>query len=422
MGGMTVLYFTSGAASSRSPMFLFFPVMMLVSVLGSVAYQSRGARRGGELDGDRRAYLRYLDELDEALARTAEAQHESLHWSHPDPEALWTLVGGARMWERRPGDDDFCHVRVGIGTRPLSTALVRAGTSARSKSRDPVVDDADRPAARRSVDGAGPARHRGPARASAHRRRGSARRGAGVGAGDGLPAGRPARSGRREGDRRRRFRGSALGLAEMASASWRSTAGPVPIAIVDVVILDGGEAAMVGSPGADATVITIGPPAGDCLRLDVDATAAVDRPDSLTTAAGGRSAPGALAPCARRRRHDGGAADWAELVGIGDPAHLDVGRAWRPRTGPDASGWRSAARTDGDAGGAGPQGGRARRHGPARAVRRRHRIRQVGVPADAGPRSGRHPRSRRAEPGPRRLQGWRNVSRASSGSDTSRPS
>src|SRR3954453_12279808 len=80
MGGMTVLYFTSGAASSRGPMFLFFPVMMLVSVLGSVAHQSRGARRGGELDGDRRTYLRYLDELDGTLARSAEAQHASLHW------------------------------------------------------------------------------------------------------------------------------------------------------------------------------------------------------------------------------------------------------------------------------------------------------------------------------------------------------
>ena len=66
MGGMTVLYFTSGAASSRSPMFLFLPVMMLVSVLGSVAYQSRGARRGGELDQDRRSYLRYLDDLDQS--------------------------------------------------------------------------------------------------------------------------------------------------------------------------------------------------------------------------------------------------------------------------------------------------------------------------------------------------------------------
>src|SRR5438128_531131 len=99
MGGMTALYFTSGAASARSPMFLALPVMMLVSVLGSVAMQSRGARRGGELDRDRRAYLRYLDALDDGLGRTAEAQHESLHWSHPEPSVVWTLLGGPRRWE-----------------------------------------------------------------------------------------------------------------------------------------------------------------------------------------------------------------------------------------------------------------------------------------------------------------------------------
>lgn len=36
MAGMMVFYFRSGNVASRNPMFLLFPVMMAVSVLGSV--------------------------------------------------------------------------------------------------------------------------------------------------------------------------------------------------------------------------------------------------------------------------------------------------------------------------------------------------------------------------------------------------
>jgi S-DNA-T family DNA segregation ATPase FtsK/SpoIIIE len=137
-GGMALLYFTSGA--NRSPMFMFFPVMMLVSVVGSLAYGSRGPRRS-EVDQDRRTYLRYLDALDDAVTRTAEAQHLSMHWRHPEPGSLWTLVGGRRMWERGPDDADFCHVRVGLGTLELSTKLV-APDSAPPDAVDPVTTGA----------------------------------------------------------------------------------------------------------------------------------------------------------------------------------------------------------------------------------------------------------------------------------------
>jgi S-DNA-T family DNA segregation ATPase FtsK/SpoIIIE len=137
--GMALLYFTSG--TSRSPMFMMFPVMMLVSVIGSLAYGSRGTRRTGELDEDRRQYLRYLDALDDAAVRTAGAQHRSMHWSHPDPASLWTLVGGTRMWERQPDDADFCRIRVGLGTLTLSTTLI-APEPRPSESVDPVTADA----------------------------------------------------------------------------------------------------------------------------------------------------------------------------------------------------------------------------------------------------------------------------------------
>jgi S-DNA-T family DNA segregation ATPase FtsK/SpoIIIE len=137
--GMALLYFISG--TSRSPMFMLFPVMMLVSVVGSLAYGSRGTRRTGELDQDRREYLHYLDAMDDATVRTAGAQHRSMHWSHPDPGSLWRLAGGRRMWERQPDDADFCRVRVGLGTLTLSTRLV-APSATPSESGDPVTADA----------------------------------------------------------------------------------------------------------------------------------------------------------------------------------------------------------------------------------------------------------------------------------------
>jgi S-DNA-T family DNA segregation ATPase FtsK/SpoIIIE len=121
--GMMAVYLTSGASTSRDPMYLFFPVMMLSSVVGSFAYGSR-ANRTDEINRARGAYLDYLDGLDAGIVQLAGDQRRSLRWHHPDPDALWTLAGGPRMWERRVGDADFGYIRVGRGDRALSTRLM----------------------------------------------------------------------------------------------------------------------------------------------------------------------------------------------------------------------------------------------------------------------------------------------------------
>src|SRR6185312_3794647 len=122
--GMMVVYFTSGAGTMRNPMFTLFPVMMVISLLGSIAFGARGGGRTAEINQDRRYYLRYLDSVDTTIAKTVEDQRFSLAWNHPHPDTLWTLIGSRRMWERRPDDSDFGHVRVGLGAQPLSTRLV----------------------------------------------------------------------------------------------------------------------------------------------------------------------------------------------------------------------------------------------------------------------------------------------------------
>src|SRR5690242_4509096 len=152
-GGMMVLYFTMGGAAGgqpivRGPMFMFFPAMMAVSVLGSVMHNTRGANHTAQLNDDRRGYLSYLEALDQTLAATAAQQYRSLHWTHPDPTALWTLAGGRRMWERTRDDPDYCQARIGIGSQPLCTALVCPPLGP-IETRDPVTSAAVRRLVRR---------------------------------------------------------------------------------------------------------------------------------------------------------------------------------------------------------------------------------------------------------------------------------
>ncbi|MGZ4528195.1 MAG: type VII secretion protein EccCa [Mycobacterium sp.] len=125
MGVMAAAVFsgtTSGSAVTRNPMFLAFPAVTLASMVVAVA-TGRGARQGN-IDADRAHYLGYLDRLRQSVTKTAEQQRSSLRDRHPDPAALWTLIGGQRMWARRTDDPDFCRVRFGVGRRPLVSRVV----------------------------------------------------------------------------------------------------------------------------------------------------------------------------------------------------------------------------------------------------------------------------------------------------------
>ncbi|CDO87109.1 secretion protein EccC [Mycobacterium triplex] len=135
--GVMALALLSSPAATRNPAWLAFPMMMLVSVvLTSIA--QRGRRHGGGIGAGRADYLGYLTRLRRSVTETAAAQRASLTWDHPDPAALWALIGGPRMWERRSSDPDFCLVRVGIGTRPLSGRLIAPEIEAGQRT-DPVT-------------------------------------------------------------------------------------------------------------------------------------------------------------------------------------------------------------------------------------------------------------------------------------------
>ncbi|MEW2275669.1 type VII secretion protein EccCa [Streptomyces griseofuscus] len=126
MGGSVVFFFTNG-----QPFMKIMGVIMIASTVAmSIAMVVR-FRRGsqGQLADMRRDYLSYLSGTRKAAVETAKAQRDAQYYLHPAPEQLWALVAeGSRVWERRSGDEDFAHVRVGLGQQPLATPLIAPET------------------------------------------------------------------------------------------------------------------------------------------------------------------------------------------------------------------------------------------------------------------------------------------------------
>lgn len=142
--GMMAVYFRSGVGANRTPMFAFFPVMVVMSALGTMLYGVRGgADRSAEIDRNRRSYLRYLDDLDDDVVTRAVEQRRRQYSRHPAPESLWALAGGRQLTRPGADGDEFCCVRVGVGEQTLFTPLLEPDLGA-SDDRDPVTVSAVR--------------------------------------------------------------------------------------------------------------------------------------------------------------------------------------------------------------------------------------------------------------------------------------
>jgi S-DNA-T family DNA segregation ATPase FtsK/SpoIIIE len=91
---------------------------MLVGMLGRTS-----SDRKRRLKGERRDYLRYLSQMRRQLRDMASRQAEAMTWVHPAPDALASVAGSRRMWERRPAHQDFAEVRIGSGAQRFSVTL-----------------------------------------------------------------------------------------------------------------------------------------------------------------------------------------------------------------------------------------------------------------------------------------------------------
>lgn len=122
--GTLVVMYASGIRSLQSG---FFPMIGLVG-FGTLMFSGRLGRgrriSWGEQEKQRRSYLRQLDEDRDEVQRAAQNQRRSQLFVHGDPQQLDTVIGGPRMWERRPTDPDFLDVRLGIGIQQASESAV----------------------------------------------------------------------------------------------------------------------------------------------------------------------------------------------------------------------------------------------------------------------------------------------------------
>jgi type VII secretion protein EccCa/type VII secretion protein EccCb len=122
--GTLVVMYTSGVRSLQAGL---FPLIGLVA-FGAMMFSGRFGRgrrvSWGEQEKQRRSYLRQLDEDRDEVQRAAQQQRRSQLYVHGDPARFDTIIGSARMWERRPGDPDFLDVRLGIGVQAAADSAV----------------------------------------------------------------------------------------------------------------------------------------------------------------------------------------------------------------------------------------------------------------------------------------------------------
>ncbi len=153
MASSSVFFFSNGASGIMRIM----GVLMLVSSLGMAVTQLVKSRQGadGALAQSRRDYFAYLSQTRKRVRRVASAQRAAQLRLHPAPDQLWSVVAQREvLWERRPMDDDFAQVRLGVGPQTLATQLV-APVTAPLEELEPLTADAMKKflAAHGTVDG-----------------------------------------------------------------------------------------------------------------------------------------------------------------------------------------------------------------------------------------------------------------------------
>ncbi|MFA5712126.1 cell division protein FtsK [Mycolicibacterium sp.] len=122
---LVVIMFRTGMRVGMGGLFIL-PIMAL-----SMFMMLRN--RGGGTDKTKPAalhqtrvdFLRNLDELRDEVIVGAREQAAEIAYHHPNPSngSLLTMVGTGRMWERRPTDRNFGHVRIGRGVTRLRTII-----------------------------------------------------------------------------------------------------------------------------------------------------------------------------------------------------------------------------------------------------------------------------------------------------------
>ena len=116
----------AGGAGGGNPIMWVASGLFVLSMVGmGFGHMGQGAgERKQRLNGARRDYYRYLDQMRARVRKAAAQQREALEWSGPSPRTLWSLAMSHRLWERRPADADFGQVRIGRGRGKAARAYL----------------------------------------------------------------------------------------------------------------------------------------------------------------------------------------------------------------------------------------------------------------------------------------------------------
>lgn len=117
MVAMVLIMALSGRG--MSPMMMIFPLMMGMSMLMMIA----PPEKTGDIDEQRRVYLRHLNALSDKARDNGELQRRHEQYHHPHPDRLLSGVDADRLWERTPDHPHAFEVRVGQGVAPLCTPI-----------------------------------------------------------------------------------------------------------------------------------------------------------------------------------------------------------------------------------------------------------------------------------------------------------
>ncbi|MEU4642897.1 type VII secretion protein EccCb [Micromonospora sp. NPDC023814] len=113
----------------RPLLILLGALFVVVSI--AVAVSTRIQSKKNNRRSSRRLRARYRANLQDARVQArkiAGGQRLVAALTFPDPEQLWAIATSRdRVWERRPDDPDFLHVRLGLGRADLATPIKLGG-------------------------------------------------------------------------------------------------------------------------------------------------------------------------------------------------------------------------------------------------------------------------------------------------------
>ncbi len=135
--GMAMMMFSSG-----NPIRMAVGSMMLVVVLITAIIAIIRAKTGTRKQAEdaRERFLEHLEEQEEEIRELAEEQRKQTALRSPEPAALPELIRQPhRLWERRPSDEDFLIVRLGMGTGELACGIDLTPSSDPMQVPEPIA-------------------------------------------------------------------------------------------------------------------------------------------------------------------------------------------------------------------------------------------------------------------------------------------